>query len=65
MPTTLITWIDDRSEMSFSELNQLDTNDLLARLTDESTSDDNYKRIVYEIRIRSIELPEKWKLNNN
>lgn len=52
-------------ELSFIELNQLSTDHLQAMLEKNRLSDENCKRIAYEIRIRSIELPEELKLNNN
>lgn len=54
-----------KKEISFSELNQLSTDNLQAMLEKNRQSEENRKRIAYEIRIRSIELPEELKLNNN
>lgn len=53
-----------QKNISFTELDQLATDHLRAMLTTNLT-DENRKRIAYEIRIRSIELPKGWKLNNN
>lgn len=52
-----------KKEISFTELDQLATDHLQAMLSTDLT-DENRKRIAYEIRIRSIELPKEWKLNN-
>lgn len=52
-------------ELSFTELDQFTTDHLQAMLEKNRQSEENRKRIAYEIRIRSIELPEELKLNNN
>lgn len=53
-----------KETITFTELDQLNTDHLRAMLATNLT-DENRKRIAYEIRIRNIELPEELKLNNN
>lgn len=50
--------------LSFTELDQLATDHLQAMIGNNRLSDENRKRIAYEIRIRSVELPKNCKLNN-
>lgn len=47
-----------REPMTFDELDQLDTDHLQAMLATNRLSDENRKRIAYEIRIRNIKSPE-------
>lgn len=54
-----------QKELSFTELDQLATDHLQAILDTRRLSEENRARISYELRIRSIELPEEWKLKTN
>lgn len=49
-----------KNDISFTELDQLSTDHLQDMLSTKLT-DENRKRIAYEIRIRNIELPKEWK----
>jgi hypothetical protein len=53
-----------QKELSFDELDQLTTDHLQAMLDTGRLSDENSRRVKYEIQTRGIELPEDWKLNN-
>lgn len=65
MQTIAIQWTKSMKKIiSFTELNQLDTDHLKAMLSTNLT-EENRKSIVYEIRIRNIQFPEELKLNNN
>lgn len=65
MQTIAIQWTKSMKKIiSFTELNQLDTDHLKAMLSTTLT-EENRKRIVYEIRIRNIQFPEELQLNNN
>ena len=54
-----------QKELSFTEGDQLATDHLQAILSSGRLSDENRRRVAYEIHIRSIKLPKEWKLNNN
>lgn len=54
-----------QKELTFTELDQLATDHLCAMLATGRLSVENRRRIAYEIRIRSVELPEDMKLNNH
>lgn len=54
-----------KEPMTFDELDQLDTDHLQAMLAGGRLSDENRRRIAYEIRIRNMEVPElNMKLKN-
>ncbi|SHF48845.1 hypothetical protein [Dysgonomonas macrotermitis] len=53
-----------KRELSFTDLDQLSIDHLQAMLDRSNLSEENCKRIAYEIHIRSIELPKEWELNN-
>lgn len=53
-----------KADITFLELNQLDTEHLKAMLDTNKLTDENRRRIAYEIRVRSVEVPDELKLNN-
>ncbi|MDR2003941.1 MAG: hypothetical protein LBQ74_12990 [Prevotella sp.] len=53
-----------KSDITFSELNQLDTEHLKDMLAVGKLTDENKRRIEYEIRVRGIQLPKEYKLKN-
>lgn len=54
-----------KETITFTELDQLETDHLQAMLATNRLTDENRKRVAYEIRIRNIELPENQKLKSN
>lgn len=61
MGTALLQLISD-DETPFGVIAQLTTDILKEHIN--LLSEQNKKRVAYELRIRSIELPEDWKLTN-
>ena len=47
-----------KEPMTFDELDQLETDHLQAMLAANKLSEENRRRIAYEIRIRNIEVPK-------
>lgn len=52
-------------ELTFLDLMNMTDKQLLIMQKACNLSKDEIEMIAYEIRIRSVELPEEWKLNNN
>lgn len=47
-----------KEPMTFDELDQLETDHLQAMLATNKLTEENRRRITYEVRIRNIEIPK-------